>query len=217
MPFQDDERERELISLFQLQKPPASSRGGLDAELHLDNCVVPFEVKSSSKDSVTTVRDFGMDHVAKWRNKHWLFGFYTHNQLSYCLYGPPDAMKPWIEEKEKYIRPDIRLAEIVPPLLTQQVLTNVTGKSGNFTADDAKCLQKKQLSAAEYKGLTDGRDVISAAKMLDVIRQRVKYLILRGATLNNPHIPASHFRDWPKITHDHATTLRRLVTANLHR
>ena len=70
MPFQDDERERELIELFKLRIPDGRTRGGIDAELVLDGRVLPFEVKSASKGSVTTVRDFGPDHVQKWRGKH---------------------------------------------------------------------------------------------------------------------------------------------------
>ena len=60
MSVQDDSREKELIRLFQLKKPANPSRSGTDAILTLDQLNIPFELKSSTKSSVTTVRDFGI-------------------------------------------------------------------------------------------------------------------------------------------------------------
>lgn len=47
--------------------------------------------------------------------------------------------------------------------------------------------------------------------MLEILRDRCRYLIKRGATLNNPHIPGSYFENWEKITEHHAERLRELV------
>lgn len=52
----------------------------------------------------------------------------------------------------------------------------------------------------------------SPERMLDVFKDRAQYLIRRGATLNNPHIPASYFKGWERITSNHAARLRVLVT-----
>ena len=76
MTVQDDSREKELIQLFKLEKPANPSRSGTDAILSLDSLKIPFELKSSTKQSVTTVRDFGQEHISKWQGKHWLFRFY---------------------------------------------------------------------------------------------------------------------------------------------
>jgi hypothetical protein len=46
---------------------------------------------------------------------------------------------------------------------------------------------------------------------MDILRDRCRYLIERGATLNNPHILGSYFENWEKITERHAERLRELV------
>jgi len=47
--------------------------------------------------------------------------------------------------------------------------------------------------------------------MLDIFKDRAKYLILRGSTLNNPHIPRKYFEGWEEITENHSAHLRKLV------
>ncbi len=51
----------------------------------------------------------------------------------------------------------------------------------------------------------------STSRMLEILRDRCRYLIERGSTLNNPHIPGSYFQDWEQITVCHAERLRELV------
>ena len=50
MPVQDDERERELVRMFNLDWDPAHQRGGVDATLDIDvdgrSCRFEVEVKS---------------------------------------------------------------------------------------------------------------------------------------------------------------------------
>jgi hypothetical protein len=40
----------------------------------------------------------------------------------------------------------------------------------------------------------------SAMRMLEILRRRCQYLLLRGATLNNPSIPSGYFAGWPHLT-----------------
>ena len=47
--------------------------------------------------------------------------------------------------------------------------------------------------------------------MLEILKDRARYVIERGSTLNNPHIPASYFAGWEEIKRDHAIRLRALV------
>jgi penicillin-binding protein-related factor A (putative recombinase) len=70
--FQDDDRENSMISLFNLYKDESEGRSGVDAFLDFNGKAIPFELKTTSQGSVTTVRDFGPDHIEKWKNKHWL-------------------------------------------------------------------------------------------------------------------------------------------------
>ncbi len=71
-----------------------------------------------------------------------------------------------------------------------------------------------------YKDGDEGRSGVDA--FLDCNGQRVpfelkttsdraEYLIKRGSTLNNPHIPLSYFAGWFEITENHAEHLRRMV------
>ena len=125
MSVQDDRRENELVQLFLLQKPANPTRSGIDAILDLNGQKIPFELKSTTKSSVTTVRDLSPKHIKKWQDKHWLFGFYDRGgtTLKYCLYGSPQKMANWIGDKQEYIKTDIALAQIVPELITTNVLS----------------------------------------------------------------------------------------------
>lgn len=61
---------QELIQLFHLERLANSTRSGTDAILTLNSLYIPFELKSTTKTSVTTVRDFGLEHIKKWRGQH---------------------------------------------------------------------------------------------------------------------------------------------------
>lgn len=217
MVVQDDIRERELIRLFRLEKIEGAGRADTDAELVLDGVHIPFELKSSTDDSVTTVRDFGLDHVAKWKGKHWLFGFYNEDGLTlkFCLYGSPQAMAPWIGLKEEYIRVDLQLAGCVPSLIHLDLLYDLLGQKDLYGTEDARLLQKRQYSKALYQERRDLPGGYSPNRMLEILKDRCAYLIRRGSTLNNPHIPGSYFRGWERITANHAQRLRQRVAEAL--
>jgi len=210
---QDDQRENELRELFELVRDEEEGRSGIDAYLAVGNVRIPFELKSTTASGVTTVRDFGLDHVVKWTGKHWLIGFYDKHgtELQYSLYGSPQQMAPWIEEKREYISTDIMLADLVPEHLSLDDMRRVCGDKQIYSLSDARRIQKQQYKAAEYRAKMDVSDGYSPERMLEIVRDRSRYLILRGSTLNNPHIPGSYFRQWPRITEDHAATLRRMV------
>lgn len=97
---QDDVRENRLIDLFNLDQVPGRVRHGTDAILKLDDDEYEFELKSitTKRGGISTVRDLGPGHIAKWRNKHWIMAYFEGQKLRHCLYGSPDAMRPWIEE-----------------------------------------------------------------------------------------------------------------------
>jgi hypothetical protein len=228
---QDDVREREMRTLFNLTKPEEYGRGDIDAVLELEGVAVPdalsgqtipFELKSSTRGvpNISTVRDFGLHYIEKWRTLHWLFGVYDRAdgevKLQYCLYGSPERMRPWFDEKANYIAPDVALAACVPELIGDDVLTAVMGDSDDFGYEDAKRLMKNQHNRAGYREAADlegGR--YSRGAMLEMLRSRSRYVIERGSTLNNPHISASYFKDWERIERNHAARLRELVVEAL--
>jgi hypothetical protein len=212
--IQDDAREQELIKLFNLHRPENSGRSGTDAILKLDGNEIHFELKSTTRGSVTTVRDFGPDHIQKWRGKHWLIGFYdNHKRLLYCIYGSPAMMDPWINEKANYVKVDFALAELVPSMITHDLMYELVGKKASYSLQDAKNLQKKQYNVQRYREMMDLPSGYSPDRMLEILKDRCKYLILRGSTLNNPHIPESYFRGCERITSNHPDRLRDLVRA----
>lgn len=234
MAAQDDAREREMRTLFNLTRPVDAGRSDVDAVLHLKGRSVPaalrgrvvqFELKSatSGRASISTGRDFGLHTIERWRDRHWLFGIYSRDAkgdqaLEYCMYGSPRTMKPWFDEQEDYVKYDVELAEHVPELLTLSVLRSVMGKQSAFSREEAKLLMKKQYSAEDYRATADlPGQMYSQAAMLEMLRERCQYLIERGSTRNNPHIPASYFKDWERITEDHAARLRELVAGELTR
>ncbi len=222
MSVQDDARENRMLDLFNLFQPPDRVRHGTDAVLHFGGRVLEFELKSvtTAKGGLTTVRDFGPDHIAKWKNKHWLISVYRQGTLLYCQYGSPAAMAPWIEEKWNYIRTDFSLTQHVPQLLDINILHQILGVKPVYTIADARRLHKNQYSKAEYLALMDISQPYRAGltkvgyspeTMLAILRDRARYVIERGATLNNPHVPKSFFAGWEQIKDNHAARLRELV------
>jgi hypothetical protein len=208
--FQDDTRENAMRELFRLYKDESEGRSGIDAYLDLDGHVLPFELKTTSKGSVTTVRDFGLDHIEKWRGKHWLIGFFIGNR-EYYKYGSPDMMAQWIQDKGNYIASDLKLASLSSDNLKLDDMYSVLGKKVSYSYEDARSIQKMQYKKDEYISLQDVNDGYSPSRMLEIMKDRVTYLIQRGSTLNNPHIPLKYFIEWPEITEDHAEQLRKFV------
>lgn len=216
-----------MRTLFNLTRPEEYGRAGIDAVLELKGRTIPaglrgrtvnFELKSATggRPTISTVRDFGLHHLEKWRKLHWIFGVYEGGKLRYCLYGSPKAMKPWFDQMAAYIAPDVALADHAPDFISDSTLTAILGSAGKFNLADAKRLMKNQYSAADYADAADLPDgEYSRAAMLDMLRERCGYVIRRGSTLNNPHIPASYFADWERITEDHAARLRELVVEAL--
>ncbi len=212
---QDDVRENQLVDLFNLERPEKRVRHGTDAILKVGGNTLEFELKSVTTLSggLSTVRDLGRDHIEKWRNKHWIVAFYGANGLIKCKYASPDDMALWINKIWAYIKPDFQIADEVPPLLTLPAMIRVVGTKKHYTREDARRLHKNQYSAIQYKEMMDRPDGYSPQRMLEIFRDRAAYLIQRGSTLNNPHVPAQFFEPLPTISKNHAVELRKLVRA----
>ena len=208
--FQDDDRENAMITLFNLYKDDTEGRSGIDAFLELKGKSIPFELKTTSQGSVTTVRDFGPDHIRKWKNKHWLIGFFI-NGREYYKYGSPLMMAEWINSKEQYIAPDFKLAKLLPAKINLKDMYCITGKKKVYTYEDAKAIHKMQYKKEQYLQLQDLEFGYSPKRMLEIVKDRAQYLIERGSTLNNPHIPFTYFDGWTEITENHAQQLRSMV------
>ena len=152
--FQDDDRENEMRELFNLYKDENEGRSGIDAYLDIDGHRIPFELKTTSNGSVTTVRDFSPEHIKKWKNKHWLIGFHLKGD-TYYKYGSPLMMEEWIQGKGEYIAPDFQLANMIPFKLKLHELYQILGKKEKYSYEDAKSIQKKQYLKKKYEELQD--------------------------------------------------------------
>lgn len=193
--------------------PPDRKRHGTDALLLIDGHTVEFELKSvtKAKGSISTVRDFGPRHIEKWRQKHWIIGFFDSVALQRCKYGSPSDMAAWVAEKWNYVRVDFEMAKIVPALIDAGAMYQAIGQKNRYSYEDAKQLHKDQMKKAEYLSMMNLDGGYSPERMLEIFRERARYVIERGATLNNPHIPYGYFEKWATITEDHAVRLRDLV------
>ena len=204
MPVQDDERERELVRMFNLDWDPAHQRAGVDAVLDVDvdgqSYRFEVEVKSSTGSTVSTARDVGMEHIQKWRRKLFVIGFYSKEarrpELQHCLCLTPIDMEPWIASIEAKILIDFKLALRASRRLVLADLFEVCGEQETYSLEDAKRLHKQQWTADEYAAALDvdlgAERRISQAKMLEILQLRSKYIAERGATLNNPHVTKTH-------------------------
>jgi hypothetical protein len=64
---QDSQREIDLANLFELTR--SASRIQEDAQ---DENANFYELKTTTKNVVSTARDFGPKHIEKWKNRYWL-------------------------------------------------------------------------------------------------------------------------------------------------
>jgi hypothetical protein len=122
-------------------------------------------------------------------------------------------MEPWITEKWNYIKADFEMAKHVPAHITLETMFGIMGEKEIYTKGDARKLHKNQMTAAQYDARKDLAEGYSPSRMLEIFKDRARYVIERGSTLNNPHIPAAFLATWPEITHNHASELRTLVSA----
>jgi len=189
---QDDKRELAMKRAFDLAE--GEGRGGTDAFLKVGRDSLPFELKSSTGNSYSTVRDFGPDHALKWRRHHWLFARFdtSGDKMLTAHYLTPEGMEPWIVQKEAYVLPDFRLAALVPDRLTMDDLHAIVGRETQYGLSHARSLQKAQYSAERYRERMDRPSGYSPERMLEILRERCRYVLERGATLNNPHIDLAY-------------------------
>jgi len=196
MAVQDDRRELEIIDLLGLTKPD-EGRSGTDATHTFADggkrITIPIELKSTTGETISTARDVGPDHIAKWRSRYWIIGFYDKggNRLHSLLPLGPIEMEPWIKSIEGYILPDFAIASLVYNKLNNDDMIILCEDKPKYGIEDAKRIHKRQWSSETYVSEMDLSDGYSQGKMTEIVRKRAQYLIERGATLNNPHITSS--------------------------
>lgn len=200
---QDDSREQEMLKVFALQQEMDSSRGDNDAFMELDEKGKQwFELKSTVKETFVTARDFGLNHINDWRDKHILVSFYNkgrNSAISKSLLVPNVYLQLWLDEQLNYIKPDLEitktLSEQYPEDIYYQITSNLFSDKEYFSLNELKSILKKQILKKEYDEFLDleikGQRYCSRKKMFDAIKKRTIYILSRGSTLNNPHFSKS--------------------------
>ena len=200
MAVQDDIREKEMCQLLGLREGEGRSEvdAFFDFEANEKVYSAPIELKSTTTGSVSTARDVGPSHIAKWRSRIWFFGFYNSSgaSLQKLLVLGPNEMESWIEKIEQYIKPDFAIGDRVAEKLNFEDLYTICEKKSKYSLEDAKSLHKRQWNQKKYRSEMDDTDGYTPAKMLEILKLRAIYLNQRGSTLNNPHIPKSFFANF---------------------
>jgi hypothetical protein len=215
--IQDNEREKELIKLFKLDQPKNRSRIGVDGNLTVGDVVIPFEIKSTTMNDVTTARDVGLAHIRKWKTRHWLIGIYNKKaELQYIVYATPKHMEKWIKYIEDDIKRGLKISKMIVERIDYDMLYAIFGNKEVYSYEEAKFVFKRLFSKKQYIKLQDKPDGYSKETMLKMFRAHNWHYLKRGASLNNPKIPRREYKDLVKITENHDIMLKKLVEEYLH-
>jgi len=102
-------------------------------------------------------------------------------------------MEGWIGKIESYIAPDFAIERRIVDKLNLEDLYIICGEKSKYSLSDAQALHKRQWNRDRYLSEMDDFEGYTPSKMLEILKLRARYLIQRGSTLNNPHIPRSFF------------------------
>ena len=118
--------------MFELQEAN-HNRTGPDA---VDEKGRLYELKSTTRDRVSSARDVGMDHLTKWRQLNWIFGRGNYRGRTFdfeqIYFLTPAQMEPWFSLMEAKLTRD--------DALFKRVL-KVLGRAG-FTAAECDRVQR---------------------------------------------------------------------------
>lgn len=175
--YQADERETDMRKVFNLGSS-GKGRGGQDAVLSVVGHEVPFELKSTDVESISTARDVGREHIARWRHEHWLFGFYERGtrtpEARFYIYASPEQLEPWIGEQAEYAAADWTLAEMVPQKIDLEVLERVVTIKTRYTLKDAASVLKQQKLEAGERMTEELRQALEKAGLADPRKMTVE-------------------------------------------
>jgi len=106
---QDRDREDALRKLFELEQAN-QNRTGPDA---VDEVGRYYELKSTTRDRVSTARDVGPEHLKKWRSLNWIVGRgqYVWSKFTFekTYVLTPIQMEPWFNLIEAKLTQDAGL------------------------------------------------------------------------------------------------------------
>jgi len=126
----NEDKETVLINQFGLEKYSELYNRPYDAT---DARSRLYELKSTSKSSVSTARDTSLAHIQKWRKMIWIVGMWDRASSKYtAIYVlTKNGMKEWLDKMEKQF--------IALDIICQKVLDCCEGK---LTASEMTTLKK---------------------------------------------------------------------------
>jgi len=120
---QDRDREDSLRRIFDLQQAN-HNRTGPDARDEKENY---YEIKSTTRDRVSSARGVGRDHLTKWRRLNWIFGRGNYRGRKFdfedIYFLTPAQMEPWFSVVESKITRDDALFKRVLKVLERAGFT----------------------------------------------------------------------------------------------
>ena len=204
---QDDNREKELIKLFELT--PITGRMGIDAKLTIDNQIFQFEIKSTTQNTISTARDIDLSLITRWLPQHWIIGFYNPQQeLEYCVHATPEHMEPWIKSVEKTLLQKLNLVNSLLNRIDDKLLFEIIGEKEYYNKNDIKEIL---CNVRCPKELLREDEKYSKNDIMKILKFHYEKMCNRGTTMNNPHIHSSYFDNLTKITYNHASYLKHLL------
>lgn len=209
--IQDNIRENEIISLFNLTKTN-HNRIGVDACVKIGKKIIEFEIKSTTTGVVSTASPLTLEHISKWQDRHWIIGIYDKDaELKYCLYGSPTDMKDWLDYWYKDISRGISISDMLVDRIDLEMVFKIFGEKQVYTEEDAKPVFRALYTTKKYKELKDRKDGYSQKRMLQMFKEHNKVYLYRGSGVNNPKIRNSTYKNWIRIDKDFASTLRKIL------
>ncbi|MFI7490795.1 hypothetical protein ACIBXA_20675 [Micromonospora echinaurantiaca] len=214
MPFnQDDDRERAMVAALNLEQPEDRARHDEDGYLILERDGqmhrLSFECKSAAVGKeFGTGRDTGLKQLQRWSRMHFVFGWFEprDNQIRRMWYGSPAMMKAWNAAEQAYLIPDLILRDCVPDRVSDEVVSMVLGDKDVYTFQELNQLLKDQWKAdsrvgrpnlykerADIRSARSTKDNLYSREVAEIaVRDRIRYLLARGGTVNNRKISPAY-------------------------
>jgi hypothetical protein len=210
--IQDNIRETELRNLFNLDKEN-NSRIGYDAITKINNEIIYFELKSSTRKWVSSANKLNLKKIHFWRKVHWIIGIYNKDAtLSHCYYGTPLHMKEWLDYWENDIKRGLKISDMLIYRIDYDMLYEVFGEKSCYTLQDAKFVYKNLFSTKQYFELMDCDNGFLPETMLTMFKLHNKKYLYSTASINNPYITYNVYKDWPLITDKFEKTLKKYIS-----
>ena len=109
---------------------------------------VPVELKSTTVGSVSTARDVGPEHIAKWRSRVWLVGFYDSDGVTLKRMRGATLNNPHIPKRFFATFAD-KMVEVAPELGDDGLRQRVERSVREITMGSAKLRAVAATAAGE--------------------------------------------------------------------